>query len=117
MRDLCLQAAGVLAMVTACVHGYLGQVRVIGPAGITRPVIRRLLQAVWQAGALHWAVGGAVFIAAPHVMGAEARLWVVVVMGAGYALPALGNLWVMRARHPGGWLLGLVVALAAAGAS
>lgn len=117
MHDLMLQAAGVLAIVVACVHGYLGQARVIGPAGITRPMIRQLLQAVWQAGALHWAFGGAIFIAAPHVMGAEARFWVVVVMGAGYLLPALGNLWAMRARHPGGWLLCLVVALAAAGAA
>jgi len=115
MRDLALQASGLLVILLALVHGYLGQARVIGPSGIGRPAIRRLMQAVWQAGAAHWALGGVAFIAAPHVMGAEARLWLIGVMGAGYALAALGNLWAMRGRHPGGWLLGLAVALAVAG--
>lgn len=115
MRDLSLQASGVLVILLAVIHSYLGQARVIGPAATTRPAIRRLLQAVWQAGAAHWALGGLAFVVAPDVMGPEARLWLVAVMGAGYALAALGNLWAMRGRHPGGWLLGLAVALALAG--
>jgi hypothetical protein len=58
MRDLAVQAAGVLAILVAVMHGALGELRVFATARIEPPRTRRLLRLIWQVGTvdgLAWA--------------------------------------------------------------
>ena len=58
MRDLLLQAAGVIAVIVSIAHGVLGETKVFTRATITPVHLRTLLRLVWQAGTVAWIAGG-----------------------------------------------------------
>ena len=116
MADIFLYAAGGLTLAIAVAHGYLGAVHVVGPSQAPNPEAKRILHAIMFLSAVYWFVGGAILIAAPHVLDGEVRTWVVYAIAAMLASGALGNLWGMRARHFGGYALLVVSALAVTGA-
>ena len=118
MRDLLLQSAGVLAVVTAIAHGVIGETRVFAanPRITIEPVrVRRLLRLVWLAGTIAWIGGGVLLVAVPMMASDPARHWIVATMGAVFAAAALGNTLAHRGPHIGGVLMGAAVVLVAAG--
>jgi len=115
MRDLLLQCAGVLTIVVALIHGYLGEAKVFARATIEPARLRTLIRLVWQASTVAW-IGGGVLLAAVPWMGSEtARHWIVITMVCVFGFSALANAWATRGRHFGWMALGAVVAMAAAG--
>jgi hypothetical protein len=115
MRDLALQAAGVLAIVVAIGHGITGELRVFSKVRIEPPRMRELLRMVWQASTVDWIGTGVLLIVAPALGSQTARHWIiaVAVVVCGYA--AVGNAVATRGRHVGWCLMAGVVALALVG--
>ena len=115
MRDLALQAAGVLAILVAIAHGAVGELRVFAKARIEPQWTRNLLRGVWQASTIDWIGIGVLLIAAPALGSESARRWVIAVAVVVYGYGAVGNAVVTRGRHVGWCLMGIVIALALMG--
>jgi hypothetical protein len=115
MRDLALQAAGVLAIVVAIAHGAIAELRVFARARVEPQGTRRLLRLVWQASTVDWIGIGALLVAAPWLASETARHLVIAVAVVVYGFAAIGNAVATRARHVGWILMSCVVALALTG--
>ncbi len=115
MRDMALQAAGVLAILVAVAHGAIGELRVFTKSHIEPRWTRRLLRMVWQASTIDWIGLGVLLIAAPAFGSEDARRWIIAMAVVVYGYAAVGNAVATRARHVGGYLMGGVVALALMG--
>ncbi|MDN5005947.1 hypothetical protein ACFQZO_34410 [Bradyrhizobium sp. GCM10027634] len=115
MRDLMLQGAGLLAIVVALVHGFLGEAKVFPRATIEPPRLRTLIRLVWQASTVAWIGCGVLLIAAPGMDSGAARRWIVVTMICVFGFSALANAWATRGRHFGWMMLTAVVAMTVAG--
>lgn len=114
MRDISLQIAGALAVITALIHAYLGETQVFARCRISPPRTALLLRVVWQAGAIGWLSLGVLLIAAPGLDLAARRL----VIGASvvnFGFASLANAWVLRFRHFGWAPLAMVVGFSLAG--
>jgi hypothetical protein len=111
MRDLALQAAGVLAILVALVHGAIAELHIFAKARIEPPGTRRLLRLIWQASTVDWIGIGVLLIAAPAIGSPAARGWIVAVAAAIYAYAAFGNFMATRGRHIG-WVLMSAVTVA-----
>jgi hypothetical protein len=114
MRDLSLQAAGVLAILVALMHGAIAELRVFARSRIEPSAVRTLLRLIWQASTVDWIGIGVLLIAAP-MLGSDARRWIVAVAVVVYGYGAIGNAVASRGRHVGWLLMGCVVALAMIG--
>ena len=117
MSDILLIAAGLLGLIVAAIHAYMGQVRLIAPAKFTGPVQRGMVQAIWQFSALAWAASALVFLYAAERLTGEARWLAVAFACLPLAYGFICNAWITRGKHFGGWLLAVVIALALAGGS
>ena len=115
MHDLALQAAGLLAIVAAAIHGVLGEAHVFRRARIEPASLRLLLRLVWQCGAVAWIGFGILLLAAPSLELPLARHWIVAVAAGVFACGAIGNAWATRGRHFGWIALASVVGLSLAG--
>lgn len=118
MRDLLLQAAGIVAIAVAVVHGVIGETRIFAASPritIEPPRVRLLLRLIWLAGTVAWIGCGVLLIAAPSFASDPARHWIVATIGVVLAAGALGNALASRGRHVGWVLMGAAVVLAAAG--
>ena len=115
MRNLALQAAGVVAILVAIAHGIVAELGVFAHARIEPRRMRKLLRMVWQASTIDWIAMGALLMATPMFGSETARQWVVAVAVVIYGYAAVGNAMVTRGRHAGWCLMLLVVALALAG--
>jgi hypothetical protein len=115
MRDLALQAAGVLAILTAMAHGAIAELRVFANARIEPRGTRRLLRMVWQASTIDWIGLGVLLIAAPALGSEGARRWIIAVAVVVYGYGATGNFVATRGRHFGWCLMVGVVVLALLG--
>ena len=115
MRDLALQAAGMLAILVAIAHGAIAELRVFPNARIEPRRMRVLLRGVWQASTVDWIGMGVLLIAAPALGSQAARQWVIAVAVVVYGYAAVGNAVVTRGRHWGWCLMISVVALALMG--
>jgi hypothetical protein len=115
MRDLALQAAGVLAILVAIVHGAIAELRVFPKSRIEPRGAQTLLRLIWQASTVDWIGLGVLLIAAPALGSESARRWVIAVAVVVYGYGAIGNAIASRGRHVG-WLLMIgVIALALTG--
>ncbi len=115
MRDLALQAAGVLAIMVAIVHGAVAELHVFAKSRIESRGTRRLLRMVWQASTVDWIALGALLVAMPALGAGEARHWVIAAAVVAYGYAAVGNAVATRGRHIGWLLMACVVALAILG--
>ena len=115
MRDLALQAAGVLAILVAIAHGAIGELRVFAKARIEPQRVRRVLRMVCQASTVDWIGIGLLLIAAPSLDSQVARQWVIAVAVVVYGYAAVGNAVATRGRHVGWCLMSGVIALALVG--
>lgn len=115
MRDILLQASGVVAIVVALIHGALAETRIFPKLTIEPARLKTLLRLVWQTSTIAWIGGGVLLIAAPWMQSDAARHWIVVTFAIVFAVCAMGNAVATRGRHFGWVMLGAVVAMAAAG--
>jgi len=115
MRDLALQAAGVLAILVAVAHGVIAELRVFVRTRIEPCGTRRLLRMVWQASTVDWIAMGVLLIAAPSFGSEAARDWIIAAAVLVYGYAAAGNAIATRGRHIGWLLMCCVVALALLG--
>ena len=115
MRDLALQAAGVLAILVAVAHGATAELRLFANARIEPQRVRRVLRMVCQASTVDWIGIGLLLIAAPSLDSQVARQWVIAVAVVVYGYAAVGNAVATRGRHVGWCLMSGVIALALVG--
>jgi hypothetical protein len=115
MRDLALQAAGVLAILVAIAHGIIAEVRVFARTRIEPPPARGLLRMVWQASTVDWIAMGVLLIAAPALGSQAARQWIIAAAVVVYGYAAIGNAIATRGRHLGWVSMAGVIALALTG--
>ena len=115
MRDLALQAAGVLAILVAVAHGATAELRLFANARIEPLRVRRVLRMVCQASTVDWIGIGLLLIAAPSLDSQVARQWVIAVAVVVYGYAAVGNAVATRGRHVGWCLMSGVIALALVG--
>ena len=115
MRDLALQAAGVLAIVVAIFHGAIAEVRVFPRSEVKPRWARRLMRMVWQASTIDWIVIGVLLIAAPTLGSETARRWIIAAAVVAYGYGAIGNAVATRGRHIGWCLMAAVATLAILG--
>ena len=115
MRDLLLQAAGVIAILVSIAHGVIGETTVFARATVEPPRLRTLLRLVWQAGTLAWIAGGVLLIAAPWMGSDAARHRIIATFAVVFGFAAAGNAFATRAVHPGWIGMSAAVALAVAG--
>jgi hypothetical protein len=115
-QDIALIAAGLIGSATALIHGILVQRLMVGPIApllladgrISAP-IRKLVPPLLQFSTFAWFVGGLFLIAAPLLLGREARVATGLLVGSLYLFGAVANFLGTRGRHPG-WML-MAVAL------
>jgi hypothetical protein len=115
MRDLLLQAAGLIAILVTIGHTVLGETKVFVRATIEPPRLRTLIRLVWQAGSVAWIAGGLLLIAAPWMESDAARHWIIATYAVVFGFAAIGNALATRTVHPGWTGMSAVVALAIAG--
>jgi len=115
MRDLALQAAGVLAILVAVAHGAIAELRVFPKARIEPQWTRNLLRGVWQLSTVDWIAIGLLLIAAPSFGSQVARRWIIAAAVVAYGFAAVGNDVASRGRHFGWCLMSGVIALALLG--
>lgn len=111
MADLALYIAGGLTLLVALVHGWLGAVKIVGPAQAA-PSAKRILHAIMFLSAVYWFAAGLLLLAAPTYFAGEVRQWVVIGCVVMLGLGGLGNIWAMRGRHFGGYALLVICAVA-----
>jgi hypothetical protein len=115
MRDLLLYASGILGLVAAFLHGYLGETRVFTRVHIEPERLRTLIRLVWHCSVVAWAAVAILLIATP-VMGSQAaRYWIVGAAAVVFGFAAVANAWATRGRFFGWAVLTAVVGLALAG--
>jgi hypothetical protein len=115
MRDLALQAAGVLAILVAIAHGAIAELQIFARTQIEPRRTRRLLRLIWQASTVDWIGIGALLIAAPWLGSEAARDWVIALGVVVYGYATVANAVATRGRHVGWILMACVVALAVTG--
>jgi hypothetical protein len=115
MRNLLVQSAGLLALVTSAVHAVLGETKVFPRARIEPEWVRRLIRLVWHGFTLAWIAFAVLLVAAPGLDAEAARTWIVATGIVFFAFAASGNAWATRGRHFGWVLLLIVTGLAIAG--
>ena len=116
MWDLSLQAAGVLAIVVAIIHGAIGELRIFARTRIEPQRTRTLLHLIFQATTVDWIAIGVLLIAAPWLDAPAARHWIVAVAVLVYGYAAVGNALATRRLHLGWIGMSCAVVLALAGA-
>jgi len=115
MRDLSLQAAGLIGIGTAIAHGAIAELSIFAKAQIEPRGTRRLLRLIWQASTIDWIAIGVLLIATPALGSDVARRWIVALAVVVYGYAAIGNALASRGRHPGWMLMAAAVALALMG--
>ena len=111
MRDLMLQAAGLLAIVTAVAHGVIAEWRIFAKVQIQPAGMRTLLRMVWQASTVDWIGVGILMIATPYLNSEITRRWVIALAVLVYGFAAICNAVATRGRHVGWLMMAGVVAL------
>jgi hypothetical protein len=110
-QDVALIAAGIVGSGTALIHGILVQRLMAGPIapllladGRIGAPIRKLVPPLLQFSTFAWFIGGLFLVAAPILLGREARIATGLLVGSLYLFGAAANFWGTRGRHPG-WML------------
>ncbi len=111
MNDALGVMAGVLGMLCAIAHGYLGETKVVRPVQNIPASAKRVLQAIMFLSAVYWFVAGAAAAASPFLTAHDRRL-ALFIAGAIYFSSAAANFWATRGRHFGWVALSAAAALA-----
>lgn len=112
MKDASIIIAGILGMIIAIIHGYLGATTIVGPIENIHPVAKRLLHAVFFLSAVYWFVGGAILAAAPFYLSTSARMTFALIVAVMFLSGAAANFWATQGTHFG-WALLVIAAVLA----
>jgi hypothetical protein len=115
MSDLLVQAAGVLGIAVALLHGYLGQTQLFAKVPIASRRARRILWVIFHNSVVSWTAVGILLILVPTLGSERARYAIIAASVAIYGSAAIGNAWATRGRHFGWAALSVVIGLAVAG--
>jgi hypothetical protein len=115
MRDLLVQAAGVLAIAVALLHEIIGETKVFAKARIEPAHARRLLRLVWLGSTVAWMAFGVLLILVPMMGSQMARSSIIAASIIVYGSGVIANAWATRGRHFGWAALSVVIGLAVAG--
>lgn len=115
MRDLALQASGLLAILVAIAHCIIVERKVFVRVRIEPQRTRALLRMLCQASTVDWIGIGVLLIAVPALGSDAARPWIIAVAVVVYGYAAIGNAVATRGRHIGWLLMTGVVGLALMG--
>jgi hypothetical protein len=99
MRDLALQAAGVLAILVAIAHSIIVERKVFARVRVEPQRTRGLLRMLCPASTIDWIGIGVLLIATPALGSDAARLWIIAVAVIVYGYAAIGNAVATRAAH------------------
>lgn len=106
-----LQAAGVLAILSALGHGFLGD-KTLRAQAIEPEHLKSFVRFCYQFGSAGWMVGGLLFLTAPSELSAESLRWLILITIPMYGFGAVVNAWFTRGRHFGWVMLAAIVGLA-----
>ena len=107
-----LVIAGVACVIAAAVHGYLGEVRVIGPVSFANRQKKLVVSWIWQFSSLTWGVCGLLIAASPWLFDDRDRPLAVGLACLPLIYATIGNAWATRGRHFG-WKLFFAIVLTA----
>lgn len=113
MNSLALQAAGILAILSAVGHGVLGD-RMLKNQPIEPQHIKNFIRFCYQFGSVGWLAGGVILLLISAEV-VEAQQWLVYVLASIYGFGAAVNAWFTRGKHFGWVMLLAVVVLAIVG--
>ena len=112
-----LGIAGVLCAAAACVHGYLGETRLIAPATFPNRQAKLLVSAIFQWSTVTWFASGVVIAAAPWLFDDRSRPWAVAAACLPLVWGIVFNAWITRGRHFGWKVCAAIVVLAVSAAA
>ena len=112
-----LVASGLLGIVVACLHGYLGEARLIAPATFANAQARALVSAIWQFSTVTWIAAGGVIAVAPWLFTDHQRMIGVALACLPLTYGMIANAWITNGRHFGWKAMAVVVVLAMIGAA
>ena len=116
MNDLMLMTAGAGGVLIAVAHGMIGHRKILTKISGLPQVLLHINYAVFQMSTVYWLAGGVALLLAPFLLEPSERFVVAVIVAFVYIVGALGNGWITRGRHFGGYALAVVALLALLGA-
>ncbi|MEM7130612.1 MAG: hypothetical protein AAF702_30085 [Chloroflexota bacterium] len=114
MNTIALQCAGLLAILAAVGHGYLGD-RALSTQPIEPLRMKNFIRFCYQFGSLGWLVGGVLLLFVPSIVEKGAQVWLVLPIILLYGVGACVNAWFTQGRHLGWVILVAIVGLALIG--
>jgi hypothetical protein len=118
MDQVLLPLAGAIGVMTAVMHGYLGETYIIAPAEFPNRQAQEFVRAIWQLSTATWVAGSLTIAAAPFVFADPTqRRLVLLVACLPMAWGLVCNAWISRGRHFGWMALSVVIGLAVLGDS
>jgi hypothetical protein len=115
--SIVLITTGLVCVVAALYHGYLGQTRLIAPAIFPNSQAQALVGVIWQFSTAMWASCGAVIALSPWLFDDKDRQLAVMLACLPLVWGIVGNAWITRGRHFGWKVLAAIVAAAIIGVS
>lgn len=108
---LLMVATGVICVLLSCVHGYLGEARLIGPASFPSRQAKLLVSAIWQFSTAMWIISGVLIAASPWLFPAAWLTPAIALICTPLLFGVIANCAITRGRHFG-WkaLLAIIVA-------
>ncbi len=113
--EIWMVAVGVLCVAAACVHGYLGETRLIAPSNFPNRQAKQLVSAIWQFSTLAWARCGVLIAVLPWLYVPEHRALGVLLSCIPLVYGIAINAAITRGRHFGWKIFAAIVVAAIAG--
>lgn len=109
---LLMVATGIICVLLSCLHGYLGETKLIGPAQFPSRQARLLVSAIWQFSTAMWIVSGVLIAMSPWLFPAAWLTTAIALICAPLLFGVIANCVITRGRHFG-WMAFLAVIVAA----
>lgn len=121
-RDVSLIASGVVAVITALIHGRLLDPLIVtpllraNPQGMRRPALA-LVRPLLHVSTVDWLLGGVALIGTGLLIDGPGRIAVGLLVGGQLLYATVCNAWATRFRHPGWMLMAVTLVLIVAAIS
>ncbi|WP_183612361.1 hypothetical protein [Novosphingobium hassiacum] len=109
-------AVGISCVAAACLHGYLGEVKLIGPATFPTRQSRLLVSAMWQFSTMIWIGCGVLIAASPWLFSDSDRPLAIPLICSPILFGVVANGLITRGRHFGWKVFAAIVVAAMGGA-
>ena len=115
METVLLPLAGLLGVIVALAHGWLGETKIIAHSKFPGRQAKGFVRAMWHLSSASWIAGSLLIAASPWLVTPAQRPWVVAYACLPMVWSIVANAWISRGRHFGWMALAVVVGLAALG--